>query len=194
MPNRPPKLTCGSSRSTQVVHTLCTSFSKLWKFSVSSFLFSFTCTTLSVSALTIYVVIYSCINVALFECSCTMLVFSSSIYAIICDACSWRGSNWACLYYLFIFVIFNSFYKVFISWVTFKHLLMLMVFCRCFNSYMTSPIFSYCWSNSWTFSSSSKMVQIYAVSLNNYVTSLASLAISIIWSVDCCSLFSQTSG
>jgi hypothetical protein len=78
--------------------------------------------------------------------------------------------------------------------VHFKHSVILMFFCRCFNCCMATSIFSSCWSNCWTFSSSSKMVQICVVLLNSYATSLASLSIYAIWSVYCCSLFSQTSG
>jgi hypothetical protein len=59
---------------------------------------------------------------------------------------------------------------------------------------METLIFSSCWSNYCTFSSSSKMVQIYTVLSNSYVTSFASLSISSIWSEVCCSLFSQTLG
>jgi hypothetical protein len=167
VPNRPPTLTCGSSRATQVVCAPCTTFSKLWNFSASSFPFSFTCTTLSVSASTICIVICSCSNVVLSECACAILVFSSSSSTIICVSCSWRGSNWACLSFLLIYIVFNSVCRVFISWVPFKRSVMLMVFCHCFNSCMEALIFSSCWSNCWTFSSSSKVVQICAVLSNS---------------------------
>jgi hypothetical protein len=175
-----------------VVHAPCTTFSKLWNFSVSSFPFSFTYKTLFVSALTICVVICSCRNVVLFECACTILVFSSSSSTIIFVACSWRGSNWACLACLLICVVFNSVCRVFISYVPFKHSVILMILCCYFHYFMETLIFSSCWSNCWTFSSSSKVVQICAVMSNSYATSLDFLAISSICNVFCCSIFSQT--
>ena len=167
MPNRPPTLTCASSRAKQVVHDPYIAFSKLWNFFTISFPFSLIYTTLSVSASTICVVISSCSIVAPYECSCAMLIFSSSRCAIICVSCFWRGSNWACLSCLFVCVVFNYVCKVFISWVPFKCSIIFIVLCHCFNSCMEALIFSSCWSNYWTFSSSSKAVQICTVLSNN---------------------------
>jgi hypothetical protein len=167
-----------------VVRAPYTSFSNLWNFFASSFHFSLTYTNFSVSASTICVVIFSCINDALSKCAYSMFVFSSSSYAIICATFSWRGSNWACLSCLFVYVVFKSVCRVFISWVPFNHLVILMILYHLFNSYMVVLIFSSCWSNCWNFSSSSKMVQICAIMLNSFVTSLASFCISTIWSAD----------
>jgi hypothetical protein len=160
-----------------VVCTPCTTFSNPWKFYVSYFPFSFTYIALSVSTSTICIVIYYCSNFALFECVCTILFFSSSSSTIICASCSWRSSNWACLAFLLIYVVFHSIYRVFISCMPFKHSVMLMVFFCYFNSYMEVLIFSSFWSNRWRFSSSSKVVQICAVLSNSSATSLASLVI-----------------
>jgi hypothetical protein len=175
------------------VHTPCTSFSKLWNFSTSSFPFSLICTTFFVSASTICSVIFSYSNDVPYECACAMLFFSSSSCEIICVYCSWRGSNWSCLSYLFIYVFFNSVCRVFISWVPFKCSIILIVFFHFFNPCMEMLIFSSSWSNYWTFSSSSKMVQIYAVLLNSSTTSLASFSISTIWRKYCCYHYSRTS-
>jgi hypothetical protein len=91
------------------------------------------------------------------------------------------GGDQTRLALLLISIIFNFVCRVLISGVPFKNSVMLMVFCHCFNSFIVVLIFSFFWSNCWTFSSSSKVVQICAVLSNSYVTSLSSLAISSIW-------------
>jgi hypothetical protein len=53
--------------------------------------------------------------------------------------------------------------------VPFKRSVILIIFCHCFSSCMATLIFSSCWSHYWTFSSSSKMIQIFAVMSNIYV-------------------------
>jgi hypothetical protein len=133
-------VTCVSSRTTQVMCAPCTALSMLWSFSASSFPFFFICEALYVSTSTICIVIYSFRNVVLSECARTILVFSSSNSTIICFVCSWRCSNCACIYFLLIYVVFNYVCRVFILWIPYKCSVILMVFCRCFNSCMETFI------------------------------------------------------
>jgi hypothetical protein len=77
----------------------CTTLSRLWSFSASSSPFSLMCATLFDSASTICDFISSYISVVLSSCACSLLVFSSSNHTIICVSCSWRGSNYACIYF-----------------------------------------------------------------------------------------------
>jgi len=95
--------------------TPSTIVSKLWNFSTSSLSFSLICTTFHVSTSTDYAIISSCIHVAPSICSSYIILFSSSNYAIICIACSWRGSNLACLSCFFVCVVLNSVYNFFMS-------------------------------------------------------------------------------
>jgi hypothetical protein len=104
-----------------VVCAPCTTFSKLWNVFDISFPFSFIFASLFVNDSTICVVICSCRNFALSECACAILIFSSSISNFFCVSFSFRGSNWSCLACLLIYAVFNYVYRVFISYITFKH-------------------------------------------------------------------------
>jgi hypothetical protein len=177
-----------------VVHGPCTTLSELWNFSGSSFPFSLIYTALFVNASIVCVVISSFINVVLFASACSLLVFSFSNCTIICAAFSLRGSNSTFLSCFYICISFNSICRVFISQVPSKRLVMLIVFYRCLSSCMEVLNFPSPWSHYWTFFSSSRIVHIYDVLSNNSSISLTSFSILVIWSADCCSLCSWTSG
>jgi hypothetical protein len=97
------------------------------------------------------------IVIPLSKCACTMIMFSSSSYTIMC--CMFLEGFQLRFSFLLMHlcIVFKSVCRVFISWVPFNHSVILIVFCCCFNSCMATLISSSCWSNCWTFSSSSKM-------------------------------------